>query len=164
MCEVTLVAPGCNNPLVELCGHRRPAGAGEQHATCLLFFIERAGHGKDLWPGPWRLQMVLCELLSIVVGNLHIRPEGQEIPHPAADSYGHEGGVDGLLHLALLRSERGSQGRIDQFLKTHIVLCKKVDLYAPSLVHRPQALHHRFWWDVDSPDATVACRLKPRQH
>jgi hypothetical protein len=72
--------------------------------------------------------------------------------------------VYGLLHLAFLRSERGSQGRIDQFPKTHIVLRKEVALHALGLVHRPQALHQRFWWDIDSPDAAVTCCFKPWQH
>src|SRR5712691_3808277 len=164
MGEVKRVAPGCDNPLVELRGCRRSAGTGEQHPTCLLFFIERAGHGEEIWPGTRRLEIVLRELLSIIVGDLHIRSERQEIPHPTTDSYGHKGWVDGLLHLALLRSERSSQGRIDQFLETHIVLRNEVDLHAPGLLHRPQALHQSFWWDVDSPDAAVAHRFKPRQH
>src|SRR5215467_1042170 len=129
MREVKRVAPGCDNPLVELCGRRRTTSAGEQHPPCLLFFIERAGHREEFWPGPWRLEAVLRELLSIVIGDLHIGPEGQEIPHPTADSYGHEGGVDGLFHLALLRGERGGQGRIDQFLETHVVLRKEVNLH-----------------------------------
>src|SRR5262245_1712095 len=108
MCEIKRVAPGCDNPLVELSGRRRTAGTGEQHTTCLLFFIERAGHSEELWPGPRRLEAVLRELLSIVVDDLHIGPEGQEIPHPTADANGHEGGGDDFLYLALLRGERGS--------------------------------------------------------
>ena len=51
-----------------------------------------------------------------------------------------------------------------QFPKTHIVLRKEVDLHAPGLLHRPQALHQRFRWYVDSPDAAVAHRFKPREH
>jgi hypothetical protein len=58
----------------------------------------------------------------------------------------------------------GCQGRIDQFLKTHIVLRKEVTPRAPGLVHRPQALYQRFWGYVDSPDAALAYRFKPRQH
>src|SRR5262244_2432507 len=80
MGEVKRVAPGCDNPLVELCGRRRTAGTSEQHPTCLLFFIKRAGHGEEFWPGSRWLEAVLRKLLSIVVGDLHIRPEGQEIP------------------------------------------------------------------------------------
>src|SRR5919206_392963 len=141
MCEVKRVAPGSDNPLVELCGCRCTAGPGEQHPTYVLFFIERPGHGKECWPGPRRLQVVLRELLSVIIDNLYIRPEGQEIPPPTADAHGHERGVDGLLHLALLRGERGCQGRIEQFLETHVVLRKEVNLHAPGLPHRPQALH-----------------------
>ncbi len=47
MCEVKGVAPGCDNPLIELCGRGRSAGTGKQHATYLLFFIERAGYGEE---------------------------------------------------------------------------------------------------------------------
>src|SRR5207244_1895956 len=164
MGEVKRVTTGCDNPLVELCGRGCPAGRGEQYAAGVLFIIERAGHGEELWPGPRRLEVVLRELLSVIIGNLHIRPEGQEILHPTVDAYGHEGWIDGLLHLALLRGEWGCQSRIEQFPKTHIVLRKQVNLHAPGLLHGPQALHQRFWWDVNSPDTAIAYRFKPRQH
>ena len=45
-----------------------------------------------------------------------------------------------------------------------MLLAAEVDLHAPGLVHRPQAMHQSFWWYVDSPDAAVAYRFKPRQH
>jgi hypothetical protein len=47
MGEVKGVAPGCYNPLVELCRRGRSAGTGKQHATYLLVFIERACHGEE---------------------------------------------------------------------------------------------------------------------
>src|SRR5215471_16347449 len=164
MREVKRVAPSSGNPLVELCGRRCTAGTGKQHTTYPLLFVERPGHGEEFWPGTRRLEMVLRELLSIIVGDLHVRAEGQEIPHPTIDSYGHKGGVDGLFRLALLRAEWSYQGRIDQLLETHIILRKEVNLHASGLLHRPQALHQRFWWHVDSADAAVAGRFKPRQH
>jgi hypothetical protein len=61
-------------------------------------------------------------------------------------------------------SEQGCQDRIDHCLKKRIVLRKEVNIHAPGLVPRPQAMHQRFWWYVDSPDAIVAHRFKPRQH
>src|SRR5215470_3098018 len=129
MCEVKRVTPGSDNPLVELGGRRRTTSPGEQHPPCALFFIERTGHSEEVWPGPRRLQAILRKLLSIIIGNLHIRPEGQEIPLLTADAYGHERGIDGLLYLALLRGKRGSQGRIQQFLETHVVLRKEINLH-----------------------------------
>src|SRR6267378_6049151 len=112
MCEVKRVAPGSDNPLVELCGRGRSAGTGKQHASYLLFFIESTGHGEEFWPGTRRLEAVLRKLLSIIVGDLDIRPEGQEIPYSTADSYGHERWVDSLVRLAV-----GVSGGVRYFLR-----------------------------------------------
>src|SRR5712691_5074802 len=103
MREVKRVAPGCDDPLIELRGRRRPTRPGEQHATRPLFCIESAGHREQLWPGTRRLEVVLYELLSVVVGDLYVWSERQEIPGTSHDPDGHKGGVDGRLHLLLLK-------------------------------------------------------------
>ena len=152
-----------DDPFVELGGRRRPAGALEQNPADAVALCERTRHGQQFRPGARRLQAVLGEFVGVVVGDLHVGPEGHEVPLVVDDARGLKGGIDRIGHAGFLVRQGRDEPRVHQLLQPHVVLGEQVDLHAPRLLHGTQPLNQGFGRHVDGAHLAAAQDFERRQ-